>query len=39
MEEQIRMLVPDLTDVPIDDSAEPSDAEVRHLATPEEVES
>lgn len=31
------LVVPDLEDVPEDDSAEPEDAEVEHLATPEEV--
>lgn len=29
---------PDLTGVPLNDDAEPKDAEVQHLATPEEVE-
>ena len=31
-------ITPDLTDIPTDDSAEPSDANVEHLASEEEVE-
>lgn len=31
------LVVPDLENVPEDDSAEPEDAEVEHFATPEEV--
>ena len=36
MDEEM-LLVPELDDVPEDDSAEPEDADVLHLATPEEV--
>lgn len=32
------LFMPDLTDVQLDDNAEPADAEVLHLATPEGVE-
>lgn len=32
------LIVPDHTDVPEDDSAEPEDADVQHLASAEDVE-